>query len=58
MRLQLRFLGGTVLAGVKASQSRAEPAAQPPAETSIIRPSVVDRSSPDGKTEEESRPEA
>jgi hypothetical protein len=37
MRLQLRFLGGTVLAAVMASGSPAEPTAQPPAVTSIIR---------------------
>jgi hypothetical protein len=58
MRLRLRFLGGTVLAGVTVSQSRAEPSVQPPAVTNIIRPPVVDRSIPDGITEEESRPEA
>jgi hypothetical protein len=58
MRLRLRFLGGTVLAGVTVSESRAEPSVQPPAVTNIIRPSVVDRSIPDGITEEESRPEA
>jgi hypothetical protein len=58
MRLQLRFLGGTVLAGVTASESGAEPTAQRPAVTSIVRPSVADRSSPEGTTEEENRPEA
>jgi hypothetical protein len=60
MRLRLRFLGGTVLAGVTASEARAEPTAQPPALTSIVRPSVADRSSPKEipeTTEEESRPE-